>query len=284
MKLALCVGINDYQGTNNDLNGCVNDADDWSNLLNSFGFVVVKLVNNQATKARICNSIANLVGKLEDGDVLAVCYSGHGTTVKSTEEQDGYDEALYVYDGILLDNTLRDLFAVANKNAQVVFISDSCFSGGMLNKINPNLYRKPKFVPTISQDAVITKRFLEPKIDSPVHLLLTGCLENEYSYDAYFNDRYNGAMTYYAIQSFRIGQTWNEFYNKLRENLPNKIYDQTPLLLGSFTIKEQKVFNIIETGVDPVEPPPVFPVVPEMKWYEKVWYWIITKVHNIFGF
>jgi len=29
-KLALCIGINDYPGTVNDLSGCVNDAQDWS--------------------------------------------------------------------------------------------------------------------------------------------------------------------------------------------------------------------------------------------------------------
>ncbi len=27
---ALCIGINDYPGTQNDLSGCVNDAQDWA--------------------------------------------------------------------------------------------------------------------------------------------------------------------------------------------------------------------------------------------------------------
>ena len=29
-KLALCIGINDYPGTDSDLSGCVNDANDWA--------------------------------------------------------------------------------------------------------------------------------------------------------------------------------------------------------------------------------------------------------------
>ncbi len=29
-KKALCIGINDYPGTQNDLSGCVNDANDWA--------------------------------------------------------------------------------------------------------------------------------------------------------------------------------------------------------------------------------------------------------------
>ena len=28
-KKALCIGINDYPGTDSDLQGCVNDATDW---------------------------------------------------------------------------------------------------------------------------------------------------------------------------------------------------------------------------------------------------------------
>ena len=32
-KKALCVGINNYPGTQNDLNGCVNDANAWAGLL-----------------------------------------------------------------------------------------------------------------------------------------------------------------------------------------------------------------------------------------------------------
>ena len=30
MKLALCVGINDYPGVSSDLYGCRNDAADWT--------------------------------------------------------------------------------------------------------------------------------------------------------------------------------------------------------------------------------------------------------------
>lgn len=33
-----CIGINNYPGTSNDLSGCVNDAKDWSALLQGMGF------------------------------------------------------------------------------------------------------------------------------------------------------------------------------------------------------------------------------------------------------
>ena len=39
-KKALCIGINDYPGTDSDLSGCVNDANDWAAELASRGFAV----------------------------------------------------------------------------------------------------------------------------------------------------------------------------------------------------------------------------------------------------
>ena len=40
MKKAICIGINNCPGIFNDLKGCVNDAKDWSALLQGYGFDV----------------------------------------------------------------------------------------------------------------------------------------------------------------------------------------------------------------------------------------------------
>ena len=50
MKKAICVGINNYPGTSNDLQGCVNDAKDWLTALNSFGFETSLMLDSQATR------------------------------------------------------------------------------------------------------------------------------------------------------------------------------------------------------------------------------------------
>ncbi|MFN7677703.1 MAG: caspase family protein, partial [Cyanobacteriota bacterium] len=49
-KSALCIGINNYPGTDCDLRGCVNDANDWAATLAARGFTVKTLLDNQATK------------------------------------------------------------------------------------------------------------------------------------------------------------------------------------------------------------------------------------------
>ena len=49
-KRALCVGINDYPGTGSDLSGCVNDAKDWTEVLNARGYEVTTLLDGQAKR------------------------------------------------------------------------------------------------------------------------------------------------------------------------------------------------------------------------------------------
>jgi signal transduction histidine kinase len=60
-KLALCIGINDYPGTGSDLSGCINDANDWSNILKQKGFTVKKLLNKDATGKNILDGMKELI-------------------------------------------------------------------------------------------------------------------------------------------------------------------------------------------------------------------------------
>src|SRR5512137_1884300 len=78
-KLALCIGINNYPGTDMDLAGCVNDANDWAAELTSRGFSVNKLLDSQATKAGMVDAFKRIVGQAVSGDVVVITYSGHGT-------------------------------------------------------------------------------------------------------------------------------------------------------------------------------------------------------------
>jgi metacaspase-1 len=106
-KKALCVGINDYPYDGSDLNGCVNDAKAWADLLIShYDFA--------------------------PGDVLVFTNSSHGAYVADTNgDEERYDEAMCPYDcadNLLVDDELRELFANLPKNVQLTVISDSCHS------------------------------------------------------------------------------------------------------------------------------------------------------------
>lgn len=247
MKKAICVGINNYPGTINDLNGCVNDANDWSTLLTSFGFETIKIIDNQATKSAILAAFENLVSQASAGDVVVFTYSGHGTQVfdLSGDEQDAYDEALCAYDGNIIDDELSSILSSANSEAQIIVISDSCFSGTVTKAMHPeNL--KPRFIKTddIPPSAVLKNKFLaKASEENMIEILISGCSDSEYSYDAYINEKWNGAMTAFAIPLISAEQTYNEFYSKLRKILPSDEYPQTPQLEGTDENKNRQIFT-----------------------------------------
>lgn len=254
MKKAICVGINNYPGTSNDLLGCVNDANDWCSVLSEHGFETSLMLDEQATRQNIQSALENLVTSASEGDVVAFTYSGHGTQALdfSGDEGDTYDEALYVYDGKILDDDLRVIINKMDRRATLLVISDSCFSGSVTRFIPENA--KPRFMPVdgLSDYRQVRQRFLLPQADMP-ELLLSGCTDSEYSYDADINGRYNGAMSAMAIRVIRQNPrlTYNEFYAQLRQLLPSKDFPQTPQLEGSDAHKDTMLFEAFGMAEEP---------------------------------
>src|SRR3972149_11192340 len=134
-KQALCIGINDYPGTDNDLSGCVNDANDWAAALGARGVTVKKLLNKQATGKGMRAAIAAIVADAAKGDLVVIQYSGHGSFVpdEDGDEPDGTDECLCPDDlkdeGPITDDELFDLFSARPQGARGLMISASCHSG-----------------------------------------------------------------------------------------------------------------------------------------------------------
>ena len=260
MKRAVCIGINNYPGVFNDLKGCVNDAKDWSALLQGFGFETSLMLDSQATRTNIKAALQNLVGTTGAGDVAVFTYSGHGTQVAdpSNDEGDIYDEAICAYDGNIIDDELRILLEGLHPQATLVVISDSCFSGSV-TRIAPEPAVARFIPPTFSTTGMVPRRpFLMPEADMP-EILLTGCTDSEFSYDAEFNGRPNGAMTASAIGVImqNADLTYRQFHAGLRALLPSDEYPQTPQLEGSNTNKDRKIFEplAVEPGPDPIPSP-----------------------------
>jgi hypothetical protein len=260
MKKAVCIGINNYPGTSNDLAGCVNDAKDWAALLQGYGFETSLILDAQATRQTVKAALSGLVNSAGAGDVIVFTYSGHGTQVVdlSSDEPDSYDEAIYVYDGTVLDDDLRAIIKNINLQATLVIISDSCFSG-TVTRIVPEAGR-PRFIPPAAAPvrATVRQRFLLPEAEMP-EILLTGCTDQEYSYDAEIDGRPNGAMTAMALKVIRQNPaaTYRQFYASLRTLLPSSQYPQSPQLEGSEANKDRLLFAplAVEPGPTP-EPEP----------------------------
>lgn len=261
-KYALCIGINDYPGTDSDLSGCVNDANDWAAELAGRGFSVRKLIDREATNTALRAAMTELIGGAAAGDVVVITYSGHGTWVpdSSGDEPDGRDEGLCPYDintaGPLLDDDIRVMFGARKPGSRVVLISDSCHSGtvtrGREDDLDADLPRA-RFLPP---QAWMPADELPMAVARPARLvlglartggdlLLAGCQDTEYSWDTRFHGRPNGAFTYYALKTLREREpgTYEAWMRAIREYLPSSRLPQTPQLYGTGSARRHKVFQ-----------------------------------------
>lgn len=267
-KTALCIGINDYPGTGSDLAGCVNDAHDWAAALRARGFKVTTLLNRKATGKNIRAGIRALLAASVSGDLAVVQYSGHGSFVPDSngDEPDGTDECICPYDvnskGEITDDELYELYSARRHGVRLLVLSDSCHSGSVA-----------RFAPIRTPPAVKgrgaprrTVRFLPPgaflskrrtnelgvrrrvrRSSAPgrhAGLLISGCQDVEYSFDAYFQGRPNGAFTFVALKALEtLGPraTYRDWYKAIRRLLPSQQYPQTPNLYGTATMKKWKV-------------------------------------------
>jgi uncharacterized caspase-like protein len=267
-KRALCIGINDYPGTGSDLAGCVNDAHDWATVLEDRGFTVKMMLNRQATVKAMREAIESLVADARKGDSIVLQYSGHGSFVPDLhgDEEDGTDECLCPYDvrrnGPIIDDELYEISSRSAKGVKLVMISDSCHSG-TVTRFAP-ITTPPT---TMGKDAPQrTVRFLPPTVYLPKNevaklglrrairqssppgrpgaLLMAGCQEAEYSFDAYFQGRPNGAFTFVAIRALsklHPDATYSDWFKEIRKTLPSRQYPQSPNLYGPSGMKKWKV-------------------------------------------
>jgi len=273
-KNALCIGINNYPGTHMDLQGCVNDANDWALALGERGFKVAKLLDDQATKAAMVKAMNDLIGKASKGDSLVITFSGHGTYQpdEDGDEADGLDEALCPYDlqtngAALIDDEIKSIFGARKAGVRIVLISDSCHSGTVTRaaKAEKDADTRPRFMPMgnwlparlLPKDRAgkPATTMVAPSGTSPLmsaysnklgDLLLSGCKEgpNNYSYDARIAGRFNGAFTYYALKALKglkEGATYADWHKAVIKSLPSASYPQSPQIVGSPAARQGKV-------------------------------------------
>lgn len=255
-KRALCVGINDYP--RNKLNGCVNDAKEWANLLKTtYGFTDVKIVLDRvATAKNVKDILLEMVKNSKDGDVLVFTYSGHGTNTpdRNGDELDRRDEAMCCYDKLLIDDELRAIISQKPAGVSLSIISDSCFSGTVTRAfMEKSLTRKnedpvPRFMPPEDIDfKAMKKADIKPLLgeEEMAEILLSGCNDKEYSYDANIFGKPMGAMSAYAIKIIQANPkiTWQKMHTELRKKLPSRSYPQSPQLEGSKQNKSKPLFT-----------------------------------------
>lgn len=270
-RKALCVGINHFKNyPGSALQGCVNDANDMSALLQKLlGFKsgdITVLTDAQATKTNIMSNLKAMVDGAKAGkySYLVFSMSSHGTQVPDLngDEPDRVDEAFCPHDlaqadnqwdrnHIIVDDELRDLFVQLPANVLLEVTLDTCHSGTGLKAIDMLFDRKPRYLPPPSLEAFkqiegkrsrgLSRGLLEKKI---VHdILWAACRADQTSADANIAGGWHGAFTHYFCKEMSANNslTRAQLLAKIRADLEAGNYNQTPQLECEATKRESKI-------------------------------------------
>ena len=213
---AVICGISDYEGTDNDLNYCDDDAQELYNRLltgsNWSADNIQLLLNSQATEPNIQAAIAAMGAASVPGDVNLFFFSGHGggdmPDADGDEGGDGYDEYFCPYN--LMTNEVTDdelsawLDALPTDN--VIVLLDTCYSGGHLKAPAGLTYkgisRTGAIVTDRSNGFADDLRKRKSKLDSDELVspyIATACDETELS--AEDSTIQNGVFAYYLLEA-----------------------------------------------------------------------------------
>ena len=263
-KRAVCVGINDYPGTNMDLAGCVNDARDWQALLERRGYRVDALHDRDATRARIVDALKTAIGQAAENEAFVFTFSGHGSWLPDDDrdEPDARDEMLCPHDVMkdqfLLDDELHAIFCTKPEGVRIYVVADSCHSGSVARyaaaPAEPDRAPlKARFLPpyVFARGNRLFERASARAINTPAPtklrypaVLFSGCNDTEFSYDTSFNGRPNGAFTRVTVDALQDStiSSPRELYDAVRKKLPAPSLPQTPQLFGSRDAKTGPLF------------------------------------------
>ncbi|MFJ5954947.1 caspase domain-containing protein [Paenarthrobacter sp. NPDC092416] len=263
-KAALCVGINKFKflPQSSWLQGCVNDAEDLSALLESkYGFAasdITVLRDAKAVKKSVMAELNTLVDRAVSGnaDHLVFTFSSHGTQVPDTsgDEADRLDEAFACYDinntgdawdpaTVISDDELAGLFARLPDGILMDVVLDTCHSGTGLKSLDLLPGRRPRFLPAPTPRAVIASEFNDTrtlrdmvksaKLSKPV--LMAACRSDQTAADALIDGRYNGAFTYHFVKSLHSDGTVGraEVLKLVSKGLKSGGFDQVAQLEGT---------------------------------------------------
>lgn len=268
-KKAVCIGIDDYPGERFDLNGCVNDARAWAEVLvKHFGFARsdITLINDEwATKAGILSAIDNLLLGVRAGDVRVFVYSGHGSWVPDREpidEEDGRDEAIVPceanFDNLITDDDLRARLDGIPGGVNFTVICDSCHSGTVTRlwprKTRGNIrpLRRARFYPPPELSVQIPghgkplkHRLWSQSEERMPEILLSAASADEFAEETFLGGEARGAFSFYAVRILDVkgpDLTYAQWMSLILDALSDGEFSQTPQLEGRASYKARKVF------------------------------------------
>lgn len=256
---ALLVGIDTYKSQQiNPLSACVKDVEHFSDYLTSVlpdKCTIEKLTNSDATKSGLEAIFQDFFisdkRSFADDDTLLFYYSGHGCQEKADEEIWGekYLEALVCHDALhdgmppFADKELRYLFHLISQKtkARIIFISDSCNSGGIsrgLSKSNkrlgPRMNTPRVWDQFIFSDHIGNERqhgkSINQQIPQAGHILMAACESHQTAYELAEEQGIFTSSLLDALEQTNGKGSFNEIHTRVRYLVRQRFGTQTPVL------------------------------------------------------
>ena len=245
-KKALLIGIN-YIGSTYELNGCINDVCSLKNKLKLLGFNDIKTLTDdndyKPTKNNMLLEIKNLLESSNSNDILFIAYSGHGSNTidKSGDEEDGLDEMIIPCDlDPISDDIFKDYISkYIKKNVTLYGLFDCCDSGSKLDL-------KYQYLDSNNYNNFYINKNKSNLNNNNNILIISGCMDNQTSADAYINNKYQGAMTWSFLQALEKYPNINlkDLLIYMRKILKENNYTQIPQLSSNTIININKNYFI----------------------------------------
>lgn len=241
---ALLFGLNYAHCKNSRLQGCINDTVYMSAYIKKKLNIPTTIytddvdIENTSYAGLIINLYElSIASYKEDLEFVWIHYSGHGSNQKDTsgDEDDGTDEGIvpsdYETKGILIDDYIKVILSSFNPKTKILFICDACHSGSIADL-------------SYTWDENGKKKIVNPESKTgPKILLISGCMDNQTSADAYGlidENKSVGALSASILKVFKenpesINNVFT-FVKNIRNKLKSLKYDQYPILSSTYDL------------------------------------------------
>lgn len=258
---SLHIGLNKvdagHYGADAELFGCHFDAEDMERIAAGRNFEKrTVLLDAEATRDAVKQAVAAAAAQLKAGDFFLLTYAGHGSQVSdfNADEDDGADETLCLYDGMLIDDEIYELWSMFTDDVRIVMISDSCHSGTVSRAARTAQPARAEGTPAVRtrllppalaartfrahrdfytrlgrQHRGPDERVLTRELDTPLRgpvLLVAGCQDNQESQDGVGNGRFTQELLRVWDEG-RYDGDWVTLVQRIVANMPP---EQTPRL------------------------------------------------------
>jgi hypothetical protein len=193
------IGINRYPA-GNALTKCVADAHALAEL---FGGTL--LLDRKANRGDLMALVKKTVARPKGKEWAVLTYSGHGSQAKdrNADEPDGMDETIVSVElDEIVDDEYQNLLAGRNRQARLLVIFDSCFSGNMHRAygMGRDIDNAPKqiirYLPPSKVKAKRRRKVTNagPQAALPNVVVMSACTDFEFAYEGESYGVWTGAL------------------------------------------------------------------------------------------